>query len=77
MPTYTIPQFIVGIEPTGHCVSTYSTTQNHYIKIGLSPFSFTPQSASFHQAVLQRIADRHRYGYPQIPKGIIYIKIGV
>ena len=57
--------------------STYSATQNHYIKIGLSPFSFSPQTASFHQAVTRRIADRHRYGYPQIPKGIIYIKIGV
>ena len=36
----------------------------------ISPFSFGPQTASFHQVVTRRIVDRHRYGYPQIPAGI-------
>ena len=45
----------------------YTTQQN---RVNFTPFSFTPQSASFHQVVLRRIADRHRCGYPQIPTGI-------
>ena len=38
--------------------------------INLLPFSFSPQKASFHQAVTRRIVDRHRYGCPQTPMGI-------